>query len=174
MTTMSGTGRFRKAGIKVRIIAALVAAVWFDANTGNIIPYGHSATTERIVADTATGLAISGFDPVGYFTDSAAKFGRPEIEQSFGGAVWRFLNAGNRAAFVAHPEVYMPRFGGYDPVAASRGKSVAGHPLHWAISDRRLYLFYDKRNRAEFLADADRIVAEAERRWPQVKHNLTP
>lgn len=170
MTTMSGTGRFRK----VRILAALVGVVWFDAITGNIILYGHSATTERIVVDPTTGLAISGFDPVGYFTDSAAKFGRPDIEQSFGGAVWRFLNSGNRAAFVAHPEVYMPRFGGYDPVAAAMGKSVAGHPLHWTISGRRLYLFYDARSHAEFLADAESIAAEAERRWPQVKHSLTP
>lgn len=170
MTTMSGTRRFRKAGI----LAALFGVVWFDAFTGNITPYGHSATTERIVADPTTGLAISGIDPVGYFTDSAAKFGRPEIEQSFGGAVWRFLNTGNRAAFVAHPDVYMPRFGGYDPVAAASGKSVAGHPLHWTIRSRRLYFFYDARSRADFLADAERIVAEAERRWPQVKHALTP
>ena len=32
------------------------------------------------------------------------------------GAIWRFRNEGNRAAFAADPEVYMPRFGGYDPV----------------------------------------------------------
>ena len=40
--------------------------------------------------------------------------------------VWRFSNEGNRAAFAEHPEVYTPRFGGYDPVAIARGVSGAG------------------------------------------------
>ncbi|MGE0565810.1 MAG: YHS domain-containing (seleno)protein [Pseudolabrys sp.] len=133
-----------------------------------------AATTERIVVDPSSGLAINGFDPVGYFTDAAARFGRPDIEQTYRGAIWRFRNIGNRAAFVAHPDIYMPQFGGYDPVAVAKGKSVAGHPLHWAIKDKRLYLFYDMQSRADFLADADRVVFEAERRWPRLERTLTP
>ena len=39
-------------------------------------------------------------------------------------AVWRFRNEGNRAAFAEHPEVYLPRFGGYDPVTIARGVSA--------------------------------------------------
>jgi hypothetical protein len=56
------------------------------------------------------------------------------------GAVWRFRNEGNRAAFAEHPEVYLPRFGGYDAVAIARGVSVPGHPLFWTITGERLYL----------------------------------
>jgi hypothetical protein len=135
---------------------------------------GWSATTERVVSDPASGLAINGFDPVGYFTDAAAKFGRPDIEERYAGAVWRFRNIGNRAAFVAHPDVYMPRFGGYDPVAVAQGKSVPGHPLHWAIKGERLYLFYDAQTRAAFMNDPGRILGDAERRWPAVEKTLTP
>jgi hypothetical protein len=142
---------------------------------GILIPNsGLSATTERVVSDPHSGLAINGFDPVGYFTDAAAKFGRADIEERYAGAVWRFRNTGNRAAFVAHPDIYMPQFGGYDPVGIAAGKSVAGHPLHWAIRGQRLYLFYDAQTRASFLADADRIIADAERRWPAVEKTLTP
>ena len=80
-----------------------------------------AATTERVVVDRHTGLAISGFDPVAYFTDGgAADRAGPSSNSAYAGAVWRFRNEGNRAAFAADPEIYMPRFGGYDPVGVAR------------------------------------------------------
>ena len=36
--------------------------------------------------------------------------------------------SGNRAAFAANPDIYMPRFGGYDPLGVARGVAVAGNP----------------------------------------------
>ena len=67
--------------------------------------------------------------------------------------IWRFRNEGNRAAFVADPEVYMPRFGGYDPVAVARGASAPGHPELWLIAEERLYLFYSAAARDAFAGD---------------------
>jgi hypothetical protein len=121
-----------------------------------------------------TGLAISGFDPVAYFTDARASLGRADLELSLGGAVWRFHNWANRAAFKAHPDVYTPRFGGFDPVAIARGASVPGHPEVWAVVSERLYLFYDEAARAAFLADPGRVVAAAERRWSEVARTAVP
>lgn len=169
--TMSIARRFRKVRLLVAAICLGAALVSF----GILIPSTDAAaTTERIVIDPASGLAINGIDPVSYFTEAAAKFGKADIEEAHAGVVWRFRNVGNRAAFIAHPEVYMPRFGGYDPVAVAQGKSVPGNPLHWAIKDRRLYLFFDARTRAAFMADIGRIAAEAEQHWPQVEKKLTP
>ena len=37
-----------------------------------------AATTERVVSDLLTGLAMNGIDPVAYFTDAAPVYGRPE------------------------------------------------------------------------------------------------
>jgi hypothetical protein len=88
------------------------------------------------------------------------------------GAVWRFINEGNRAAFAGHPEVYAPRFGGYDPVAIGRGRSVPGHPLFWLVVGQRLYFFYSENARAAFLADPGRIIDTAERRWPEIARGL--
>ncbi len=68
--------------------------------------------------------------------------GRAELELRYGGAIWRFRNEGNRAAFAADPDIYMPRFGGYDPVAVARGAATPGHPELWLIAEQRLYLFY--------------------------------
>jgi hypothetical protein len=133
---------------------------------------GSATATSPLVVNPETGLALSGYDPVAYFTRHIPTFGRSDQELSFRGAVWRFENPGNRSAFVAHPDVYMPRFGGYDPVAISRGTSVPGHPLFWALTGERLYLFYSSKARDDFLADPGRIIAIAERKWPEVAQTV--
>ncbi len=79
-----------------------------------------ASTTERVVVNRFSGLAIEGFDPVAYFVDGAAEPGSEDFEAPQDGAVWRFRNQGNRASFLAHPEIYGPQFGGYDPVDLAR------------------------------------------------------
>jgi hypothetical protein len=133
-----------------------------------------AATTERVVVDRRRGLAIAGFDPVAYFTDGTPTVGHPDIEYSYAGATWLFRNEGNRGAFAADPEVYMPGFGGYDPASAARGAAVEGHPLLWLILEQRLYLFETAQTRTLFSGDPDRIIAAAERKWPQVLRTLSP
>src|ERR1700677_2583458 len=101
-----------------------------------------AATTEMIVVDRHTGLAIGGYDPVAFYTDGKPLSGSPDFELHYGGAGWRFCNIGNRAAFAERPAVYMPRFGGYDPVGVARGVAVAGRPDIWLISGGHLFLFH--------------------------------
>jgi hypothetical protein len=132
----------------------------------------HAAITERVVVNRFTGLAIDGFDPVAYFTDSKPELGREEFEASEAGAVWRFHNEGNRASFVAHPEIYGPQFGGYDPVDVARGIAVAGNPYFWLVSGQRLYLFSREETRNDFAADTANIVRRANQRWPDLQQTL--
>jgi len=133
-----------------------------------------AATTERVVTDRHSGLAVYGFDPVAYFTDQRPLAGRPEFEYAFAGATWRFRNEGNRAAFVDRPDIYMPRYGGYDAVALARGVAIAGHPMFWLVSHDRLYLFQTPATRAVFAADPPPAVADAEAKWPAVGEALVP
>src|SRR6188474_1141151 len=77
------------------------------------------------------------------------------------GAVWRFNNEGNRAAFAADPDVYMPRYGGYDPVGISRGHATPGFPALWVVFYARLYLFYTADTRAAFGANPTSVIASA-------------
>lgn len=148
---------------------AFALAVWGGIFAPDAI---RAATVDRIVVNPESGLAISGFDPVAYFTDGKPQFGRPELELTLGGTVWRFHNEGNRAAFAEHPEVYMPRFGGYDPVAIARGNSVPGHPLFWAVTGERLYLFYSATARDDFLTSPGRVIDAATRKWPEVARSI--
>ena len=133
-----------------------------------------AAADDPIVTNAVTGLAISGFDPVAYFVAGKPKIGRANFELRLDGVVWRFTNEGNRAAFAENPEVYRPRFGGYDAVAIARGSSVPGHPLYWAVDDQRLYLFYSEQARAAFLAEPAAIIERATRKWPAVMQTIAP
>jgi len=132
-----------------------------------------AVTAERIVIDRHTGLAIGGFDPVAYFVEAEAVAGKGEFEYALADTVWRFRNEGNRAAFVDNPEVYTPRFGGYDPVAMAREVGVEGNPRVWLIVENRLYLFYSLEARAAFADNFRTIVEEAARNWPAVQTTLS-
>jgi YHS domain-containing protein len=131
-----------------------------------------AATTERVVVNRYSGLAIEGFDPVAYFTDSIAVQGVADFEASESGAVWRFRSEGNRASFVAHPEVYGPQFGGYDPVDLGRGVTYAGNPRFWLVTGQRLYLFGREESRNAFAADPARFLKDANARWPALEQTL--
>lgn len=131
-----------------------------------------SVAGELVVADRRAGIALYGFDPVAYFLEGAAEVGKSEHELIFSGFAWHFRNEANRAAFRDQPDVYVPRFGGYDPVALQRGVPVAGHPTIFAVHDGRLFLFQQPENRAEFLANPDGVVEAARMNWPRVRSSL--
>jgi hypothetical protein len=133
-----------------------------------------AATTELVVTNRYTGLAIDGFDPVAYFVDEKPLPGRAELELRAAGATWRFRNDGNRAAFAAAPGVYMPRYGGHDPVAIARGVARPGNPGLWLIADKRLYFFYSAHAQAAFAANPGAAIEAAERNWPAVQRALVP
>ena len=164
---MTVARNLRKA-FYVPVVAALLAPLTLTC------PAADRAVTERIVVDRHTGLAIGGFDPVAYFVEAEAVLGKGDFEYALADTVWRFRNEGNRAAFVDNPEIYMPRFGGYDPVAVAREVGVPGNPRLWMIVEKRLYLFYSPEARTAFADNFKTIVEAAARNWPAVQTTLSP
>ena len=162
-------GKFQTVARGLGIALIAISAVW-GPFTGRFA--ATAATTERVVVNRFSGLAIEGFDPVAYFIDHQPVMGSQDFEASQAGAVWRFRNEGNRASFVAHPEVYGPQFGGYDPVDVARGVTVGGNPLFWAVSGQRLYLFSREENRDAFAANPLPYLKEAAARWPALEEKL--
>lgn len=133
-----------------------------------------AATTELVVTDRNSGLAIYGFDPVAYFTDNKARTGDENLEFNHAGAAWRFANEGNLAAFTKDPDVYMPQFGGYDPVAVSEGIVRPGHPEFFSIYHDRLFLFYSAEAKKAFEEEPDIKTRQADANWPVVIKMLAP
>lgn len=159
---LGARSRFGLGIAAISVVSALVLAS----------PAVHGQTTERIVVNRFSGLAIEGFDPIAYFVDGRAVQGLEDFEAWQGGAVWRFHNEGNRASFVAHPEIYGPQFGGYDPIDIARGVTVAGNPRFWIVAGDRLFLFSREESRAAFAANPGRYLHQAELRWPALEQRL--
>jgi len=155
----------RRALAAFFIVLAGICVVWAGFAA-------HATTTERVVVNRFSGLAIEGFDPVAYFVDRHPIRGLPDFEAAEAGAVWRFHNEGNRASFVAHPEIYGPQFGGYDPVDVARGVTLAGNPHFFAVVGQRLYLFGIETHRDAFAAHPEHFLPEARERWPNLEATL--
>jgi hypothetical protein len=153
------------------VLSGVLLALVLNLGIGS---FTASAMTERLVIDRRTGLAIHGYDPVAYFTDARAADGLADLELAYGGGVWRFRNVGNRAAFAADPDVYMPQFGGYDPVILARGVTVPGHPRLWLIAQNRLYMFNSQETLNAFAADPQAATALAQASWRTLSPHLVP
>lgn len=122
--------------------------------------------------DPMTGLAIGGYDPLAYYTRGEARTGNGDFELSWGGAVWRFDNSGNMEAFRRHPQVYAPRFAGYDPYVIASGKTTRGQPSIWVRDGDSILLFHSAANRHLWLQDRDALLELAELKWPELADTL--
>jgi len=114
------------------------------------------------------GLAIRGYDPVGYFTDGGPVMGSADHAVMHNGAVWQFASAANKAAFVGDPEKYGARFGGYCAYAASKGYLAPTVPEAWTVYQDRLYLNANLRARELWLQDVPGNIAKGEGNWPGI------
>jgi len=115
-------------------------------------------------------LAILGFDPVAYFTESRAVEGSPEHSYDWLGATWQFATAEHREMFVAEPISYAPQYGGFCAGGVALGETSGNiDPEAWRIVDGKLYLFSGPEGLEEdFDPNAAQILAEAEANWPEI------
>lgn len=92
----------------------------------------------------AQGVAIAGYDVVAYHTDGKAVAGSEAITALYAGATWQFATAAHRDLFVAHPEKYLPEYGGFCAFAvANMSKEVPSNPDTFRIQDGQLLFFND-------------------------------
>jgi len=115
-----------------------------------------------------SSLAVSGYDPVAYFTEGKPVEGRSDFEYEWNGATWRFVDQNNLDTFKANPEVYAPQFGGYCAWAVAQGSTASSDPDAWRIVDGKLYLNYSKSVQEKWLQDISGNIAKADKNWPAV------
>jgi hypothetical protein len=121
----------------------------------------------QLVHDPRTGLALYGYDPVGYHTDGRAIQGRTAIEAEAGGYLWRFATTANRAAFLAAPDAYLPHFGGHDAQAVAEGRMVQGDPAIFLIFGDTPAFFRTAAGRDAFARD-ESMRKKAVAAWPEI------
>jgi YHS domain-containing protein len=120
------------------------------------------------------GVAIRGTDPVAYFKENRAVKGSASFTTTYKGSVFRFASAANRDAFLAAPERYAPRYGGFCAYAVAMGYKASIDPDAFTIVDGRLYLNYDKPTEARWRKDIPGYVRKGDAGWPAVSKKPHP
>lgn len=116
-----------------------------------------------------SGVAISGYDPISYFSGEALA-GNPEFSATHNGATFRFASEANRDAFVADPDRYTPEYGGFCATAMSEGTVFEVDPTNFKVDGERLFLFYRGEHGdtlPEWNADQDTRRSDADRHWAE-------
>lgn len=111
-------------------------------------------------------VALSGHDPVSYFTVGRPEKGSAEFSANFDDAVYWFKNAEHRALFVGDPDRYAPQYNGFCAITVARGAMLEPDPEAWAIADGKLYVFGSKKGIAYFQQQTAGIVDKAAENWP--------
>lgn len=119
-----------------------------------------------------SSLAVSGYDPVAYFTEGKPVEGSSKFEYEWKGATWRFANAKNLETFKADPEAYAPQYGGYCAYAVSFGSTAPTDPDAWTIVKGKLYLNLSPSIKRRWALDISGNIAKADRKWPGIEAGL--
>ena len=116
---------------------------------------------------TKKQVAISGYDPVAYFTANKAMKGSKNLVVHANGVNYYFSSVANKELFKKNYMAYEPQYGGWCAYAMGRdGEKVEVDPETFKIVDGKLYLFYNfffnntlkswNKNEAVLKANADK------------------
>lgn len=87
-------------------------------------------------------VALSGYDPVAYFTQNKAVKGRKEITAEHQGVTYQFATVEDQKLFTESPEKYLPTYGGWCATAMAKGEKVEIDPTNFKVTNGRLFLFF--------------------------------
>jgi YHS domain-containing protein len=122
------------------VVAIAHASLVFTGQAQNTVK------TSKDIFNISNGqLAISGYDPVAYFTDNAAKEGKKEFSYTYDGIVYRFNSMQHLQLFKSDAEKYKPQYGGWCAYAmGATGEKVDVDPETFKVLNGKLYLFYNR------------------------------
>lgn len=112
------------------------------------------------------GVAMHGYDPVGYFRDAKPVEGSADFQLRWMGAIWRFAAPENMYAFEMNPHGFAPQYGGYCAYAMAQGAVATTVPEAWTVHDNRLYLNFSTGVRQLWQKDVPGFIAAADSHWP--------
>ena len=122
----------------------------------------------KIFTGKTPGVAINGYDPVGYFSQSKAVIGSSKFSSKWNGTTWHFASAANRDKFAASPAKFAPQYGGYCAYAVSYGSTAKTEPEDFSIVKGKLYLNYSTSVKAIWQGNIPGHIAKANKNWSNV------
>lgn len=120
------------------------------------------------------GLALQGYDPVGYFTDGKAMKGSPEFTATYQGGTYQFASAEHKALFEKSPAKYSPQFGGFCGYAASINKLAPIMPEFFQVLHDRLVLQHNEKAWGLWHQDVEGNLKKADVNWPALSQQPPP
>lgn len=114
------------------------------------------------------GYAISGYDPVAYFTESKPVKGNKAFSYEWHDAIWLFASKATLDKFENDPEKYAPQYGGYCAYGCSNGYKASTQPDAWTIVDGKLYLNYNTKVKELWQEDREAFIQKADKNWPEI------
>jgi YHS domain-containing protein len=122
-------------------------------------------TYSAFAADRISTPALSGYDPVSYFTSNTATRGSGFHTAEHAGKTYLFASKANKNAFVKKPTNYLPQFGGWCAFGLSVGKKFYSDPTVFAVVDGKLYLNLDKKIQKDWNKDRTGNIKKAHSNW---------
>ena len=117
---------------------------------------------------TKRGYAVSGYDPVAYFTTGKPTKGDKNISAEWNDAKWIFATEEHKNLFLANPEKYAPAYDGHCAFAAGIGKKVSAKPTLWKIIDDRLFLNFSKAANTRWLDNPESYIKDGDDNWKEL------
>ena len=122
----------------------------------------------------ASKVALSGFDPVAFFTDAKPLNGSPFIAAEHQGATYFFTSEEHKKLFAADPAKYAPQFGGFCAFGVAIDKLFPVDISTWQVRDGKLYLNLNPDILKQFNADFAGNLAKANGNWPGLVKTNAP
>lgn len=120
------------------------------------------------------GLAVDGYDPVGYFKNNKAIKGKKEFSATYQGVLYYFSTQENKDIFLKNPAAYEPQYGGWCAYAMGKeGDKVNVDPETFKIINNKLYLFYNKffnNTLTSWNKDETNLKSKADQNWVKTYH----
>jgi YHS domain-containing protein len=130
-----------------------------------------AARTAPVYTGLFNNIAVSGYDPVAYFTAGRPVKGEARFRTTYHGAEFRFASAANLARFKADPAAFAPQYGGYCAWAVSQGYTASGDPNVWKIVGGRLYLNYNQEIGQRWSRNIPGFIKSGDANWPKLLAN---
>jgi YHS domain-containing protein len=127
------------------------------------------ATSSHSAEQNSVRVALSGHDPVNYFTAGRPEKGSPEFAAVYDNVSYWFKSAEHRKLFTDNPDKYAPQFDGFCAIDLSRGIKTEPDPEAWTISEGKLYVFGKPRGPGIFAQEGPSIVSQATKNWVEFR-----
>lgn len=118
------------------------------------------------------GVAINGYDPVAYYSDSKSEMGEKEFLYKWNGAEWYFASKNHMEMFKENPDKYAPQYGGFCAFGLSKNKLMSSDPNAWQIVDGKLYLCTNNKVHKMWQEDIKENIKKSDKNWSKRNSNM--